>query len=163
MPPQFAGTRTTHAKPAASGSNATALTFSTGCLTTTVPAPARLLRWGIPGRVQRKFCGCPPLLDLASESQPVLMCPVSPCQIISRDLWPNPLKYYVKSKASQEESHRRAGVDPGAGQCNTCCPGTGAFLSGAETEAQGTQPVPAGQEGGRKPQGVCRSAGPIPF
>lgn len=51
----------------------------------------------------------------------------------------------------------------GQGKCNMCCQGAGALLSGAETEAQGTQPVPAGQEGSRKPQSVCRSAGPIPF
>lgn len=98
---------------------------------------------------------------------PILMCPYVPrfpCQIISKDLWPNPLKYYVKSKAPQEESHRRTGAETGARQCKMCCQGAGALIPQVQTvKLKGTQPVPAGQGGSRTPQGVCRSAGPILF
>lgn len=90
--------------------------------------------------------------------------PRFPCQIISKDLWPNPLKYYVKSKALQEESHRRTGVEAGVGQCKIRCQGAAALMAQVlKLKLQGTQPMPASQEGSSTPQGVCRRAGPIEF
>lgn len=69
----------------------------------------------------------------------VLPCPDIPhfhCQIISRDLWPNPLKCYVKSKVPQEESHRETVSSLGWDRQNVLSGIWGIHFSSAETEAQ---------------------------
>lgn len=113
QPPQFSGPSTMHEKRTAAGSTTAALTSSTGSVTTTLRALAGLLRWGLPDQRKRNVVGVHAawFWDLSSHHP---KCALFPWQIISKDLWPNLLQYYVGSQEPGARGGSDRCVSPGS-------------------------------------------------
>lgn len=133
FPLQFAGTGILSTGPTPAGTTTAAQTSSTGSLITTLQDLTALLRWGFPGQFRSGGLLFHPGLLSACICLGVrarAMLALFPWQIISKELWPNPLLFYHRRGVPGMGPDRRAGEYMFVGWGGAPCWNLGTHKSG---------------------------------